>query len=211
MIEQFTPKTTLDEKGFASESGWIDVATIDRDSREFTGCSHEFVSAGTGLAAGSYLDAPAGDCPAGKVWVRAMDNSGWEAIEDHRGTEVYDKATGNQLTITELGQLPEGVTPLAPPYPFSVWNEATQGWDKDSAAEQERILQQANALQFASLATANQQIAILTPAVEGDYAKPEHTQLLADWQRYRYELTQVPEQTGWPETPQWPTEPDKVI
>lgn len=58
---------------------------------------------------------------------------------------------------------------------------------------------------------ANQQIAILKPAVDGGYAKPEHTQLLADWQRYRYELTLVPEQTGWPESPQWPTEPDKII
>lgn len=61
------------------------------------------------------------------------------------------------------------------------------------------------------VSVANQQIAILKPAVDGGYAKPEHTQLLADWQRCRYELTQVPEQAGWPESPQWPTEPDKVI
>ncbi|MGL4507137.1 MAG: tail fiber assembly protein, partial [Aeromonas sobria] len=59
--------------------------------------------------------------------------------------------------------------------------------------------------------TSNEQIAILKPAVDGGYAKPEHTQLLADWQRCRYELTQVPEQPSWPESPQWPTEPDKVI
>lgn len=58
---------------------------------------------------------------------------------------------------------------------------------------------------------ANQQIAIIKPAVDGGYAKPAHTQLLADWQRYRYELTLVPEQSGWPESPQWPTEPEKVI
>jgi hypothetical protein len=58
---------------------------------------------------------------------------------------------------------------------------------------------------------ANNQISIIKPAVDGGYAKPEHTQLLADWQRYRYELTLVPEQPGWPESPQWPTEPDKVI
>ena len=61
------------------------------------------------------------------------------------------------------------------------------------------------------ISDANQQISTLKPAVDGGYAKPEHTQLLADWQRYRYELTQVPEQPGWPESPQWPTEPDKVI
>ena len=59
--------------------------------------------------------------------------------------------------------------------------------------------------------TATQQIAIMKPAVDGGYAKPEHAQLLADWQRYRYELTLVPEQAGWPASPQWPIEPDKVI
>ncbi|MBO2901168.1 tail fiber assembly protein [Aeromonas dhakensis] len=58
---------------------------------------------------------------------------------------------------------------------------------------------------------ANQQIAILKPAVDGGYAKQEHTQLLSDWQRCLYELTLVPEKPGWPEKPQWPTEPDKVI
>ncbi|MCX7129054.1 tail fiber assembly protein [Aeromonas sp.] len=61
------------------------------------------------------------------------------------------------------------------------------------------------------LMLANQQIAILQPAVDGGYAKPDHTQLLADWQRNRYELTLVPEQAGWPELPQWPDEPKSVI
>lgn len=58
---------------------------------------------------------------------------------------------------------------------------------------------------------ANQQIAILKPAVDGGYAKPEDTLLLAEWQRCRYELTLVPEQPGWPDKPQWPAEPEKVI
>ncbi|WP_429169400.1 tail fiber assembly protein [Aeromonas hydrophila] len=60
------------------------------------------------------------------------------------------------------------------------------------------------------LVLANQQISILKPAVDGGYAKPEHAKLLSDWQRNCYELTLVPEQTGWPENPQWPIEPDKV-
>ncbi|MEN9531299.1 MAG: hypothetical protein RIQ83_523 [Pseudomonadota bacterium] len=61
------------------------------------------------------------------------------------------------------------------------------------------------------LALANQQIAIIKPAVDGGYAKPEHTQLLADWQRYRYELTLVSEQVGWPTSPQWLEQPATVI
>ncbi|MBS4688582.1 tail assembly chaperone [Aeromonas sobria] len=64
-----------------------------------------------------------------------------------------------------------------------------------------------NSLQAIAVA----QIELIKPAVDGGYAKPEHTQLLADWQRYRYELTQVPAQPGWPESSQWPTEPEKVI
>lgn len=72
-------------------------------------------------------------------------------------------------------------------------------------------MQTAESLLAAAIAEASQQISIIKPAVDGGYARPEHTQLLADWQRCRYELTQVPEQPGWPESPQWPTEPDKVI
>lgn len=60
-----------------------------------------------------------------------------------------------------------------------------------------------------ALATA--QIDILRPAVDGGYAKLEHSLLLADWQRYRYELTLVQEQTGWPELPQWPEQPEVVV
>ncbi len=61
------------------------------------------------------------------------------------------------------------------------------------------------------MANANQQISIIKPAVDGGYAKPEHTKLLEDWQRYRYELTLIPEQPGWPDQPSWPTEPEKII
>lgn len=61
------------------------------------------------------------------------------------------------------------------------------------------------------LSVAAEQIAIIKPAVEGGYAKPEHNQLIVDWQRYRYELTLAPEQPGWPESPQWPIQPATVI
>ncbi|MGL5226175.1 MAG: tail fiber assembly protein [Aeromonas sp.] len=60
------------------------------------------------------------------------------------------------------------------------------------------------------IAVAAQQVDILKPAVDGGYAKPEHTKLLADWQRYRYELTAVPELNGWPASPAWPQEPATV-
>lgn len=59
----------------------------------------------------------------------------------------------------------------------------------------------------ARITKADQQIAIIKPAVDGGYAKPEHTILLGDWQRYRYELMLVPEQSDWPVNVIWPEEP----
>ncbi|WP_270687242.1 tail fiber assembly protein [Aeromonas sp. D3] len=210
-MEQFEPRVTLDEHGFATSDGWVEVATKDRESNEFTGCCHEWVSEGTGISAGSYLDRPSGDAPAGKAWVRTADDSKWELVDDHRGLVVYDKTTTHPQTIGELGPLPESVTTQVPPGQFVIWDEAEQSWVTDQVTEQAHSRQMAESQQTTLLLVANQQIAIIAPAVEGGYAKPEHAQLLAAWQRYRYELTQVPEQTGWPDAPQWPTEPDKVI
>lgn len=72
-------------------------------------------------------------------------------------------------------------------------------------------MQDAENLLAVAFTEANQQISILQPAVDGGYATPEHTQLLADWQRYRYELTMVSKQPGWPESPQWPEKPEAVV
>ena len=42
-----------------------------------------------------------------------FDNGGWYVIADYRGQTVYDKQ-GVSTVILSLGQLPEGLTPLAP-------------------------------------------------------------------------------------------------
>lgn len=111
--------------------------------------------------------------------------------------------------MNDLGPIPVGKTLLQPASPFDHWNG--HSWERDDEAEKQAALIVAQQEQLLRLTNASQQIAIIKPAVDGGYAKPEHSQLLADWQRYRYELTLVPEQTGWPESPQWPTEPEKVI
>lgn len=85
------------------------------------------------------------------------------------------------------------------------------GYPKLVAQTQPSVEERAIREQSMRISEANQQIAILSPAVDGGYAKQEHTQLLADWQRYRYELTLVPEQAGWPVSHQFPERPASVI
>ncbi|WP_234915306.1 tail fiber assembly protein [Aeromonas veronii] len=197
----------LNESGFADQSGYLRCYICHPDTREYLGESDEFISQHTGLPAWAFMDAPQGALASGMVWVRSTN--GWEQVLDLRGQLAYNTVTRTASEIVELGPLPADQTLQPPGSPFDRWNG--QAWVKDEAAEQQDKLEAAQAEQAARITTATQQIAIIKPAVDGGYAKPEHTQLLADWQRYRYELTLVPEQTGWPESPQWPTEPEKVI
>ncbi|WP_251366468.1 tail fiber assembly protein [Aeromonas hydrophila] len=201
-----SPRATWGDDGFAETSGLTMAYIADHETAEYRGLNDVWVSAGTGLPAGAYHDAP----PAreeGKAIVRQV--TGWQLVTDLRGVVVYDKSTGQPVTVNAIGELLDQHTLLEPSSPYDKWTD--DGWVKDEAAEQQAKLEEAKAEQSGRIAIANLQIAILKPAVDGGYAKPEHTKLLADWQRCRYELTLVPEQPGWPEKPQWPTEPDKVI
>lgn len=201
-----SPTVTWDDDGWAETSGYTMAYIADPETAEYLGPSDVWVSEGTGLPAGAYHDAPPASVE-GKAIMRQA--TGWQLVTDLRGVVVYDKSTGHPVTVNAIGELLEQYTLLEPSSPYDKWTD--DGWAKDEAAEQQAKLEAAQTEQSARIANANQQIAIIKPAVDGGYAKPEHTQLLADWQRCRYELTQVPEQPGWPEAPQWPAEPGKVI
>ncbi|WP_421329621.1 tail fiber assembly protein [Aeromonas veronii] len=198
---------TWDKNGFAEQDGFVKAYNFDNTTREYSGPVKVWVSKGTGLPANAYLDSPPIDKP-GFAIVRSQADD-WTQVEDHRGTTLYHLSTKATIQVTELGPLPAEYTTQAPTSPFDNWNG--QEWVRDQEAEQKAKLDDTQTEQSKRIADVSQQIAILTPAVDGGYAKPEHTQLLADWQCYRYELTLVPEQAGWPESPQWPAEPDKVI
>lgn len=199
----------FNENGFATSSGSMTVHRICDTTREWLGTHDEYMSIGTGLALGSYLTGPDKPAAIGSVWCRARDDSEWQQVDDLRGQLAYEKTTRAAMEITELGPLPDTYTLLSPSSPYDHWNG--QAWERDEEAEQQAKHDAAQTEQTKRITLANQQIAILKPAVDGGYAKPEHTKLLADWQRCRYELTLVPEQPGWPESPQWPTEPENVI
>ena len=208
MMNQNEPRVEWGDSGWAASSGWQSAHCTDTLTGEYTGQNDVWVSAGTSLPAGAYLEPPPEKEP-GKAVVH--DGDGWIFVVDNRGKTAYEKKTGAASIIEYLGDLPTDMTLISPSSQFDVWDETSGAWVKDDKAEQQATILIAQQEQSFRLTNASQQIAILKPAVDGGYAKPEHTQLLADWQRYRYELTLVPEQPGWPEKPQWPAEPEKVI
>lgn len=199
----------FDENGFATSSGSMTVHRICDNTREWVGQTDEYMSIGTGLARGSYLVGPDGTNTPGFVWCRTDNDTEWHQVEDHRGGIAYDKVSRAALEISELGPIPDTHTLLAPISQFDFWNG--HAWERDEAAEQQAILDAALSEQGKRISEASEQIAIIKPAVDGGYAKPEHTQLLSDWQRYRYELTLVQNKAGWPDKPQWSEKPDSVV
>jgi len=203
-----TPKQCViwSDDGFAATDGWAFAHCTDFQSGELIASTDIWVSRGCGLPVNAYLETPMPTLP-GKAIVRR--NEAWTQVDDHRGQKAYSITTGQSVDITEIGPLDSNLTLIAPTSPYDSWNGSS--WEIDEQAEVAKKLAAAEAEQTKRFNLANQQIAIIKPAVDGGYAKPEHTQLLADWQRCRYELTQVTEQPGWPEAPQWPAEPDKVI
>ena len=106
--------------------------------------------------------------------------------------ELFDALFEGQSKGKRIVSSPDGMPTLEEP--------------EQPSAESVALMEQSR-----RMSVATQQISILKPAVDGGYAKPDHTKLLADWQRCRYELTLVPERPGWPDKPQWPAEPEKVI
>lgn len=133
----------------------------------------------------------------------------------------YSKSTGGFYTTKLHGSvMPPDVVEITSSEHLKLLDEQSKGYaistDENgqpiNLPKCEQTSSERSEIELASrIITADEQIAIIKPAVEGGYAKPEHTQLLADWQRYRYELALVPEQPGWPESPQWPPQPETII
>ncbi|MGL4351897.1 MAG: tail fiber assembly protein [Plesiomonas shigelloides] len=205
MTKQQEQQVAWGDDGWASECGWTQVHCADPVTGEYLGQHDVWVTVGTGLPAGAYLNEPIASKD-GFVVIR--EDNKWTYARDYRGQTVYNTDTKQQQVIDKIGPLPSGVTTLVPSSPYDVWDG--KAWQYNDAAEQAAVLAKAKAEQNRRLSVAAQQIAIIKPAVEGGYAKPEHTKLLADWQRYRYELTDVPGLDGWPASPAWPQEPATI-
>lgn len=58
------------------------------------------------------------------VWNRAA----WLVEEDHRGTALYKTTTGEEIKISEIGAIPEGLTVKKKPSELYDWDEVANDW-----------------------------------------------------------------------------------
>ena len=127
-----TKEITLDENGFATEAGFITVYNYNGETMEFTSASLEYLPVGVGVPGNSCVDAPISKKD-GFAVCRTADLAGWEYVADHRGETIYSTATGKPVTISQLGEYPEGTTTIAPLTPYDKWDG--EKWVTDTEAQ----------------------------------------------------------------------------
>lgn len=199
MAEQITE---LDENGLAVDAGWITVYHADHVTREYTGKSAEFLMRGTGIPADSYTDVPP-SVVAGQAVCRRADGSAWETVADYRGQTAYRTANGQAQTVTALGELPDGLTLLAPLAVFDKWNG--EAWVTDVAAQHAAEVAAVQQEQAARKATATARITELGYAADLGIATDAEQTALTAWKTYLVQLSRLDTSAApyinWPEIP----------
>lgn len=201
------PRVVWGEDGFSCVSGWETVYTAHPVTNEYISIQDVWVSFGTGLPAGAYLDEPM-QLEHGKAIVR--DNGVWVLVDDYRGQTSYHKQTRQPVVIDTLGSLPVILTLITPSSPFDVWNDQVDGWVKDEALEDAWLIQQAQTQRQVLMGEASQEIAVLLdaldPVIISDPSDDDQVKLVA-WKTYRVELSRVDQQPNYPDSINWPSKP----
>lgn len=198
------PRVVWGEDGFSSESGWAFAHCINQSTGELLYSQDVWVSVGTGLPAGAFLDTPP-QPEDGKAIVR--QNGAWALADDLRGTTAYNKHTKQSEVISLLGPLPLELTIIAPTSQFDVWSEESCFWVKDAQAEQDWFTQQATYQRSALLGEAGNEIAALLDALDPEVISDPNDAVqakLLEWKQYRAALAVI-DCTIHPV--QWPAKP----
>lgn len=199
------PRAVWGGDGFASESGWAFAHCINQSTGELLYSQDVWVSVGTGLPAGAFLDTPP-QPEDGKAIVR--QNGAWALVDDLRGTTAYNKQTKQSEVISALGPLPSELTFIAPTSQFDVWREGSGAWVKDAQAEQDWLTQQAQYQRTSLLSEASVEIASLLDALDPAIISNPDDQVqakLMEWKTYRAALAVIDcsvHPVNWPQKPQ---------
>lgn len=207
MSQQNEPRVTWGVDGFASSSGWATVYSVHHNTMEYISAQESWISIGTGLPAGAYLDAPMQPVQ-GKAIVRGTN--GWVLVDDYREQTAYNKQTRQPVVIDHLGELPVTLTLIHPESSFDVWDEQGNGWVKDEEQEGGGLTQQVQAQRKMLMSEASQEIAVLVdaldPAIISNPSDDDQVRLIA-WKAYRVELSKIDQQPGYPRAISWPKKP----
>ena len=151
--------------------------------------------------------------PEKKGFVQQFKNDKWSYIENHVGEVYYHKQTGEKITITEAGALPDDLTEKEYPDPYATWSDDFNNWWISPADGMRKQRDQAEVEKNRLIALAEQRVNDLTEATDESVFEPDEIdladiELLKQWKRYRVFIKRVDTTAliiNWPELP----EPEK--
>lgn len=127
-------------------------------------------------------------------YIAQWSGESWQYIADHRGETVYSKETGQDIKISEPGELPETVTTTPCPDSFHHWSEKENKWvisPEAEAQKQQQINNERQAKINTLLSIATEKIAAYQDMIEFADTEEESTEAekgLLAWRKYRAAL-----------------------
>jgi len=201
MKYQLQPQSAvLDENGLTISAGWAIIYSVDAKG-EFLQATYQYLPIGVGLPANAYLDAPKNVKDNQAI---IHDGQQWTYPKDLRGTKIYSTETSEEMTMQEVGEIPDGYTDLKPASEFDSWDG--KKWQLDKNKQHQYEVNQASVKKNQLLAEATTQISYLQDAVDSQIASEQEMQLLAEWKKYRVLVNRIDIELApninYPETPQ---------
>ncbi|PIT38555.1 tail fiber assembly protein [Snodgrassella alvi] len=127
-------------------------------------------------------------------YIAQWTGESWQHIEDHRGETVYSKETGQEIKISEAGELPKTVTTIPRSDSFYQWSEKENNWimsPEAKAQKQQQIVNEQQAKINTLLSAATERIAAYQDMIDFADTEEERTEAekgLLAWRKYRAEL-----------------------
>ena len=186
MKYQLQPKEAiLDNNGLTISAGWAVVYNVDAKG-EFLQATYQYLPVGVGLPANAYLDAPKSVKDN-----QAIIHNGqkWTYPKDFRGQKVYSITTGTEITVNQIGDIPDDYTLLKPASEFDSWDG--EKWVLDTEKQHQHDINVATSQKKQLLSEANAQIEYLQDAADAEIATDAEATLLAALKKYRVLLNRI--------------------
>ena len=189
----------LDKNGLTISAGWAIIYNVNTEG-EFLRATYQYLPVGVGLPANAYLDSPKSVKDN-----QAIIHNGqkWTYPKDFRGQKVYSIITGAEITVNQIGDIPDDYTLLKPASEFDSWNG--EQWVLDTEKQHQHDINVATSQKKQLLSEANAQIEYLQDATDADIATDAEITLLAVLKKYRVllnriDVNQAPD-IDWPKQP----------
>lgn len=202
MKYELQPKIAqFDKNGFVIVDGWALIYNTDVQTGEFINATYEYVAEGVGLPDHVCLDAPK-NVKDNQAIVR--NGQKWTYPKDFRGQKVYSIITGAEITVNQIGDIPDNYTLLSPNSEFDSWDG--EKWVLDTEKQHQHDVDIATSQKKQLLSEANAQIEYLQDATDADIATDAEITLLAVLKKYRVLLNRIDVNQA-PDI-EWPVKPE---